>query len=211
MESNQSYLPVIIYPYYSMRDGRLVNLLKFIFSSMNSNSNFSGIDGQIAGFGTAATAFSKLVTKAKNRDRNVIVTKNAARTKAIAMVLPVSNSVQQQSAGAMTMLISSGLPLRKVAKTRVVAAPSVTIVTFDNTQGQLMIKAKGAKGARGYIFKYAQSPLTDASNWQSISCSLSKCTITGLITGAKYYIQVGIMAAKGVNVFGTMVLSPFVP
>ena len=211
MNSQVNYLPIVINPYNGLSDKKLAPLLKSISIKLNGNDKFAPLAEQIAAFGKAQNAYGTLVAKAKNRDVDTVAAKNTARAAVIALATDLGIAMQAFCGSDLELLINSGIPLRKAAKTKTATAPSRVVVTAGNAEGELNIKCSGAWGNKSFIYKYRLSTDTESSNWQTMNCGLSTCVISGLISGQKYYVQVGIVGAKGKNYFTDAVLSPFVP
>jgi hypothetical protein len=82
------------------------------------------------------------------------------------------------------------------AKTPVgpLAAPENLQATMSDHSGEVDLMWEPVRGAKTYIVQKCADPMTEA-NWQQVDlCTKSKFTVTGLVSGTKYWFRV---AAKG--------------
>ena len=142
---------------------------------------------------------------------NAIVAKDVARVALVDATVGLSNSVTKVAGGDLQILVSSGLELRRRPQTVVLGTPSNLVITPGNVQGQLKTKVDAVKGAKSYVAKYTIDPQTPASQWASVTCTIRECVLTGLQSGAKYWIVVGAVGGYGKTQWGAAQLSPFVP
>lgn len=205
------YYPTLNAPYKSWSDAQLVNGSHYIFTCMKFNEFFLTMADEITTYGELSAGFGTLVSVAGNRDKNAVVAKDLGRLSLIEASISLGNSASKIAAGNFQALASAGIELRKRPQPLVLGTPSNLVITAGTAVGQLKTKIKLVKGARCYIVKYAIDPQTPDSQWVSVTCTTSRYLLTGLQSGAKYWIKVGAVGGKDQTTWSPSQLSPFVP
>ena len=80
---------------------------------MTKNPFFPTLDVKVLAYAELAAAFASLYNQAKFRDVNVVAAKNDARNLLIAQSSSLGNDVTQLADSDLTMLMSTGLPLKR--------------------------------------------------------------------------------------------------
>ena len=204
------YYPTLNAPYKSWNDTELVSGSRYIYTCMNSNEYFLTMAEEVTSYGESVEGFATLVAKAGNRDKNAVAAKDMGRLSLIEASINLGNSVTKVAAGNLQALISSGLDLRKRPQPVVLGTPSNLVISVNGAVGQLKTKVNSVKGAKTYIVKYTIDPQAPGSEWTSIICTTSQYVISGLQSGAKYWIIVGAVGSKGQTTWSVAQLSPFV-
>lgn len=204
------YYPTLTAPYRGMPDKTLVSSTHYIFTNCNGNAHFTAIQSEIEAYGVLSDSFRDLVAIAINRGKTAIVEKDIARYALITATLNLGNSVTKIANGDIAILASSGMELRKKPRSIQLGEPSNLVIEAGN-DGELSAKVDRVAGAKSYIVKYALDPQTPASHWAFVVISTRQYTITGLESGAKYWIMVGAVGAKGQTNWSVPQRSPYVP
>ena len=148
---------------------------------------------------------------AANREKNAVVAKDIMRLSLISATFNLGNAVTQIANGDLQALASSGLQLRKRPLAIMLTPATNLVITASTVVGQLKTMVDAVKGAKCYVAKYTIDPQTPASQWASVACTARRCVLTGLQSGAKYWVIVGAVGGNGQTEWGVAQLSPFVP
>ena len=98
--------------------------------------------------------------------------------------------------GNRTIAAQSGYTLAKEPVPIVMAPPTGGKLENGNQSGTLISSVKSVRGARSYNHQYTTDPLLAEGSWTTVSCTLAKCHLTGLVPGTKYYVRVGAIGAR---------------
>ncbi len=210
MKTSDLFFPTLTRPYNSWSDKTLATESMKIQTNMADNPFFPTTVPTMDVFSTAAGDFVTSLARAGTRDINAVAAKNAKRDTLIAFCIQLGNSVVTTANGEIELLVSSGLPMRKRPQPVVIGNPTNFRITNGINPGELDLRVDTMKGASSFVFEYTEYPPTDASVWQRTTCSTSRCTISGLTAGKKYWFRVAAIGRKGQQVWGETLLSPYV-
>jgi hypothetical protein len=197
-------------PYKKWSDVKLSVETQRIKLSMFENPFFPNPEPNMTVFGDAIAAYVSQLAKAGTHDSSAIAAKNVRRARLIELVTTLGYSVADQAKGDVEALVSSGLPLKKRRQLITLTAPVNLRIINGSNSGELMLRVNTIKGALSFGFEYTVDPPTDKSVWIKTICSTSKCTVKGLEPGKKYWFRVFVTGARGQQITGEMMLSPYV-
>lgn len=197
-------------PFATWSDEKLAVESKVIETAMIGNTVFfPNPEPDMPSFSATVDAFITQLGKAGSRDVNAVAAKNARRMELVLSCITLSNSVALTANGNREKLLSTRMPLKKQRQARVLKTPENFRIVNGINPGELLLKINGMK-ACSFIFDYTQDPPTDASIWKRTSCSTTRCTISGLEAGKRYWFRVAAVGGNGQLVLGELILSPFV-
>jgi hypothetical protein len=197
-------------PYKKWSDVKLSVETQRIKLSMFENPFFPNPEPNMTVFGDAIAAYVSQLAKAGTRDSSAIAAKNVRRARLIELVTTLGYSVADQAKGDVEALVSSGLPLKKRRELITLTAPVNLRIINGSNSGELMLSVNTIKGASSFGFEYTVDPPTDKSVWIKTICSTSKCTVKGLEPGKKYWFRAFVTGARGQQITGEMMQSPYV-
>ena len=200
----------VVNPYNAWSDGKLCSETLRIQNSMTGNLLFPAPSPTMDVFGTAVGTYVLALAKAGSRDMNAVAAKNARRAALIALCVQLGYWVSGTANGDVEALVSTSLPLRKKRQSIVLNPPTNLRIVNGINPGELDLRVDGIKGAATFGFEYTQDPPTEVSVWVKTICSTSRCTITGLEPGKKFWFRTFVIGRKGQMVMGETLLSPYV-
>lgn len=127
------------------------------------------------------------------------------------LLVQLGNYVSFTAAGDVVALVSSGIPVQKDREPMPpLDTPIISKVEDGVNSGELRIIIERVKGARTYVYQYAQDPLADDSGWVNQNSTLTKLTVTGLELGKRYWCRIIACGKDEQEVFSDAVLSRIV-
>ncbi len=196
-------------PFNNWPDKKLAAETKQVAQAMKKNWAFPKTEPPIATFSAAVDAFIDQLGKAGSRDMSAVAAKNTKRFELVQLCNTLVNSVASTANGNREMLVSTGLPLRKIPQAIVLRNPENFTVTNGINPGELYLKVKGSN-AHSIIFEYTEDPPTPVSVWTRTTCTRSSCTVSGLEAGKKFWFRVAAVGSRSQVAWGETVLSPYV-
>lgn len=206
----ESFYPTVTRPYNSWSDKKMATGCKQIEEAMKNNPNFPTTDPTIADYSATVDAYIEQLAKAASKDVNNVAAKNVLRSELISQTITLGNSVTATANGNLPALESSLFPMRKKPQKLVLGKPENLKITNGLNAGELVAKVKSMKAAKSFVFAYGADAGEKDFTWTNANCSTSRCKITGLDSGVKYWIKVGAVGGNGQVVWAEPVLSPYV-
>ncbi len=124
-------------PFNNWPDKKLAAETKQVAQAMKKNLAFPKTEPPIATFSAAVDAFIDQLGKAGSRDINAVAAKNTKRFELVQLCNSLVNSVASTANGNREMLVSTGLPLRKIPQAVVLRNPENFTVTNGINPGEL--------------------------------------------------------------------------
>jgi hypothetical protein len=175
-----------------LRGAMLAAYAGHIYTSLNGNTNFTGIFPAPSVLNSAITALNLAVS---NQVKGVKTTTDAVKhaealVKRILKVLAAN--VEYISNNNSVIALSSGFSIK--------SHTTKTLNDFNAIHGLLTgtvdVKSKAFTDG-SYIFQYTQTPLNEASWVTSATSKQVKHTITGLTAGVMYWFRVSVVIKTG--------------
>lgn len=210
LTSTDLYDGQIISPYNKWADTKLSTEMQRVKVAITGNPLFPDTTPDMNVFGAAVDAYILQLAKAATHGSNAIAAKNARRVELIELAITLGHSVSNTAKGNLEALISTGLPLKKKRQKITLTAPVNLRIINGLSSGELILKVDTLKGALSFGFEYTVDPPTDKSVWVQSICSTSKCTIKNLEPGKRYWFRTFVTGARGQQIMGEMMLSPYV-
>ena len=178
-----------------------VQKFRQIITAMTGNANFTTPDPALAAL---TTATDTLETKyngaqaARSTAKELTDLQDAAEKAADALMTGEASYVQLKSGGDAAKIESAGMGVRDPsAPIGDLPAPGGISATEGDHDGEIDAHWNRVKGAKSYVVQRTATP-TDAASWGNPAISTkSKITLTGLVTGTKYYLRVAAIGAAG--------------
>ena len=164
-----------------------------IYASMFENKNFLTPTPALTVVDEAIQAYSTAFIAAQKKDKDAVAVKNQQRDNLTDLLIQLANSVMTTANGDKTMLISSGFQLAKEGETTPIVKPASISLTDGLNAGELTVKVPRVKGSTSYAAQYTPDPLTAESVWTSVMTSSSKCTLTNLDSGKKFWARMAVI------------------
>jgi hypothetical protein len=170
-------------------------------TSMTGNAHFTTPE-------PALTALTEAVNELETAFNNANTARQAAITQTSILADKTSvfdtlftklgNYVENASGGDEATILSSGLSVRsKATPVGSMSAPQGLSLTAGDKEGQLDGGWDPVRGAKTYIAEVCLDPITP-TGWKSAGVTTkSSITITGLVSGSKYWVRVAAIGAAG--------------
>jgi hypothetical protein len=184
-------------------------LLNSIVYSMTDNPNFPDLQEEVLALTSEATAYEKLDINASNGSKDVIIARNASRTRLTGSLHLLGMRVSAIANNNIQILSSSGFRYTQTKQpTPSLVKPAPPKVTLGVNNGELVCKTKKQRGMKVINFLITDTPNNDTS-WQRIIWHKTSYTFTKLTSGTRYYIKVSLFGVRGQEVTSEAV--PFIP
>jgi hypothetical protein len=180
-----------------------------VYSSMTDNEYFPDPGMLIIELRELTNQFQKAMADAGLGDREKISIKNDVRALLIKKLKKVGEFVQDHAKGAETPLLSSGFPLIKPLDEIHLKDPHDFKILPGPNPGEIIMKVRGVKGARSYIYQWTPAPVTADSIWETSYDTRSKKVISGLPLGINYCFRMAAVGAHNQIIY-TRVLSRYI-
>lgn len=169
-----------------------------IIAAITGNPNFPPPIPELTAAAAAATAFSNALITAKNGSKADAAVKNEKRVESEECFFTLADYVSLIAKGNIAILVSSGFDLAKDAQpSPPLVKPEIIKVTDGVNSGELQVTISRVPGAKLYTYQYTKDPLTNNSEWTTITISsLSRMTFQNLESTKKYWCRV---IAMGIN------------
>jgi hypothetical protein len=190
-------------------DSSLVLVGIRVHSSMTENEYFPDPGMLIIELGELTNQFNSAVAEAALGDRQKISIKNDVRALLIKKLKKVGEFVQDHANGAETPLLSSGFPLIKPLDEIHLKDPRDFKILPGPKPGEIIMKVRGVKGARSYIYQWTPAPVTADSIWETLYDTRCKKVISGLPLGINYCFRMAAVGAHNQIIY-TRVLSRYI-
>ncbi len=158
---------------------------------------FPAPDPSLAEITAAIEEFERAVQAAENRDRVAISYRNEQRDVLVNLLRKLGNYVNLQADGNRTIALSSGFDVAKDPS----PLPSIILVETPQLSpgvnaGQIEARNKAVAGAKAYQYFIHTDVFVPVNQWQLYPSTRSRYSFTGLESGKRYYVKVGVV---GVN------------
>jgi len=181
-------------------------LLNLINVSMTGNSYFPTLQPQVGVLNTKAENYYVLDTKAKKRDMDILIARNAARVEITNLLRQIGLVVSSICNGNEEMLSSSGFPYTKAKQKsppmQKPTAPKLSVGVNSGVINCKTVSQKGRQSTKFYITAADTKTLevgADA-NWDVVTSTRTKYTFADLVPGQRYFIKVGMVGVRGQEV-----------
>jgi Fibronectin type III domain len=114
-------------------------------------------------------------------------------------MIRLASFVNAASGGKEEVILSAGMDVRTAAvpSNFVPDAPNTITPTMGDHEGEIDLAWNAKQGAQSYIVQSSPNPPKDDSWTQVAVVTASKCTITGLTSGTKYWFRVAAVGSGG--------------
>lgn len=179
--------------------------LNLIVTSMSGNVNFPTLQTAVQTLSTEADAYYPLVTLAEQLGTTAKANRDAAREKIIKMLHALGAMVTGVAEDNEAILSSSGFKFTQPARpTPLMKQPAPPVVSPGVNGGQIDCKTSRQNGMKSvnYYITTDEAALAakDGSGWDVVSYNKTKYAFSGLTSGQRYYIKVGLIGVRGQEV-----------
>lgn len=177
-----------------------------IITSMTDNLHFTDPNPSLAAMQAALDEFSTAVSIAMTGSLVEKAVKNDKRKALIDLVHKLSYYVLFIAGGNETVAMSSGYNIAKGYTTSAdIEKPYSLKLENGPNDGELLLRFKKVKGAKSYIYQFAEGPITSDTVWQSQSGTTSKVVLKGLKSCTKYWCRVVAIGVRGQEMISDVV------
>lgn len=178
-----------------------IQFIRQVVTSMTGNANFATpapallaitaiVDALEAAFNVAQAA--RLTAKQKTE------LQNTAEQQADALLTQLAAYVENITGGDAAKIQSGGMETRADATpVGALPAPQNLSATAGDQDGEIDLDWDNIRGAKSYVMEKSVDPIT-ATSWQPAGIvTKSKGTVSGLISGTKYWFRVAAIGTDG--------------
>lgn len=158
-------------------------------TGLTGNSNFTFTGSTLTDFATAETAYHNALGALSTGGKTATIQKNEARAALLPLFTAVAIIVNQQAAGNLTMLQSSGIKLASTNRNHYQQPMPVNLQVNNGPNATIIASVEHSPvGDHGTVFAYtpATNASTDPNTWTQKTVNGHKATITGLTPAMAY-------------------------
>jgi hypothetical protein len=154
------------------------------------------------------TTFNDLISKMADGYKRLTSEKNKVRFDLVQALCEAGRLVQNVSKGDEVMIHSSGFDRnRKPCFVERLDQASDMKVKPGKISGTLDVSWNKLNHSRGYLLRYTKAPVTEASEFETITTSKRSVTLEGFIPGEQYAVQVAGVGSDPHQVWSMLVFS----
>jgi hypothetical protein len=178
-----------------------------VVGKLTDNEHFPDAGPLLPPIQTTATQFLQAVNNAKLGDTYHILIRNELKEKLIAQLRELGEWVEKRSDdldktnGIESVLASSGFDQAKPPREIELKTPEDFCILPGKKNGEIIMQVKRVKGAKAYLFQYARDPLTDESQWETVTSTQRKKVIANLPLGIKFLFRMAAIGARNQVVY----------
>jgi len=189
----------VITNYDNNTDVEILDVANETTDRLESNVAFTLPAGKIEKVRSVANDLKEARIKAANGGKIETHNKNSIRDLLLFEISDLAKIVNQQAKGNVTMLLSSGFPLKKENETYPeFPAPDKVKLTTGITHGEVVVEVPVNKNTRMYCIYHTPMPASaDMKLWTSLLSTKHKATITDLTPGTQVAIRAGYIGTNG--------------
>ena len=203
--------PSLTRPFMSWNDKMMDTEGFLILTGLKNNDVFTPMAPLIETYELGVTDYRNKLAAAASRDKDAILAKNNSKLYMVDLLNQVTDSVSQIANGDLEILQKSNLPLKKEKQPVLPMPPTGLVLTTGNVAGTLYTRVNDVKGKRLYFVEYTPNPISESSVWKRIDTGRSSCIISGLESGKKFWVRVGVICSTNETLWGDAILSPYIP
>lgn len=183
-------------------DIKLLLRSREIYTQMFDNPNFPTPSPNLSDVHTAITAYGDALDKAASGNKYDIDDKNVKKAVVVDMLHNLGYYVLFTSKGNAVVAATSGFHIAKTGAPIVLQKPENQKVGDGPNNGSLISSVNAVKGAKSYLHQYTTDQTLAESTWVTMACTLSKCVLTGLSSGTRYYCRVAAIGSNEQIMYG---------
>ena len=168
-----------------------------ILLSLTDNVYFAKPQPTLAVFLAAIEDFSDKCAIAKDGSKNDVRLRNDSRKSLEKLIKKLFEYVTITANGDPVMLGTTGFEFQKKREPKPPITEPSNLKVSNAGSGSINISSDAVKNVKLYFFQYTIDPLTELSNWESMTDTKSKYVLTGLMPGTKYWLRVAVAGVKG--------------
>ena len=177
-------------------DANLLVAIQSILTGMTGNAAYPTPNPTLAEIVAARNSFVVAVDAAKDSRRQIAV-RNQQRAAVVALLRTLAHYVQVESNGDLPTLLSSGFTVqRNRLPVGALPVPANLRLSRGNNSGQIIARCQKLKQAGAYAWRYAS--VANPAAWVEVESTFgASVTITGLVPGTQYNVQVQALGTAG--------------
>ncbi len=194
------------------KDTDLEQKAQHIMQCMTGNANFTNPTPTLAEVQTCIDKYAIALGNVVDGSKQDTVIKNQTRVSLESLLHNLGLFVQLNSKDDEAIMLSSGFDLSKTpAPVGVLPKPANFSTGSSSIKGNVDLSVNPIKGASAYQFEYTETPVTDASNWHTVSSTTPWVTIPNLTSGKEYAFRVTGVGSDPTRVYSDVInkVAPF--
>jgi hypothetical protein len=183
--------------YRGLNEMAITGRAREVYSSMTKNPNFPAPNPSMPDFLTLINSCEDAVTASKTGDKTAVAKKNGLLEILVVTLRDLASYVNSIALGNMEILAGCGFDISKEREPSKLTVPEITSIVCSDIAGVMIIKVKKDKAAGSYLFQAALSATASEGEWKTVGCNASRCEMTGLVQGKKYWFRVIAIGSRG--------------
>jgi hypothetical protein len=191
-------IPNVSLAFARAKDGNLLILCDSVLTKMTGNAEFPNPTPSLASVQTSATAFQNALAEAKDGGPAKTAAKNAAREVLVDKLRSLALYVQQECAGDLAVLLSSGFEATKApTPAGVLPAPQQVTLTQGTLSGSLDLRGRPVPNAGAYEGQKTTT-IDNPNSWEPVDqTTAARMTVEGLTPGKTYWGRLRAIGSAG--------------
>ena len=183
--------------YRGLNEMALIGRAREVYSNMNNNKNFPAPNPSMDDFLKLINDCETAITASKTGDKSAVAKKKGLLQILVITLRDLASYVNSIAPGNLEILAGCGFDISKVREPSKLAVPEIASIVCSETAGVMIIKVKKDKAAGSYMYQAALSATANDGEWKTVGCISSRCEITGLEQGKKYWFRVIAIGSRG--------------
>lgn len=177
-------------------DANLIVAIQSVLTGMTGNAAYPSPNPPLANITAARDRFIAAVNAAKDSRRQIVV-REQQRAAVVVLLRTLAHYVQVASGGDLPTLMGSGFPVqRRSQPVGTLPQPANLRLVRGRNSGQIIARCQKLKQAGAYEWRYATVAAPTA--WVELDSTFAaRVTITGLMPGTQYSVQVRALGTAG--------------
>lgn len=147
---------LIVYDFKRMSEGKQAALTRDVIESMENDSRFQPLAGEVEALKTAYDNWQKAAADAQSRDRLKVMVKNLKREVAINLLFRIAMQVNLLANGNVELALASGLPMRAPSqKVTQIPPPRILDIKRLANSGSVEVPWTKERGVITYAVEYS--------------------------------------------------------
>ncbi len=172
-----------------------------VVTAMTGNANFTtplpALTAITTKAGSLETAYNDALAARQTAQQLTTVQDAAVRDLDLALT-QLAAYVENTAAGDAAKIQSAGMDVRADrAPVGPLPAPLGLVALVGDMEAELDLDWDSVRGATSYVVQRSPDPITPSSWQQALVVTKSKGTVTGLVSGTKYWFRVAAVGAAG--------------
>ena len=162
-----------------------------VYGNMNGNATFASIQTTVTALNTATTELETAYNDSRTRDKEKMAEMRAKQVVFHGLFVQVASAVQSISGGDETIILQSGMEVRRRrSASEVPVSPAAIQAKSLKEPGVLVVRCKRVSNAKTYLFQICDDPATETGFREAGFATKARLRLEGLPSVRKYWLRV---------------------